>query len=152
MGKVTKTPLNITNESQEASPSPAGDNRAVMNRKFHISQISHCENLVPILHSAWKIGTNTSHISYQYFKLYVSYMRNLHIDKIHPKSAAFCIRFQFFTLRQDFITCFKQVTDEFHMFYSWKIWDRRINYMSRVARKRFFGFHAPDPCRYRHKH
>ena len=25
---------------------------AVLNRKFHISQISHCEKLVPILHSA----------------------------------------------------------------------------------------------------
>ena len=53
---------------------------------------------------AWKIGTNTSRISCQYFtfcvvKLYVAcmYMRILHIAKIPPRSAAFCIRFQFFT-------------------------------------------------------
>ena len=30
-------------------------------------------------------------------KLYVTYVRILHIDKIPPKSATFCIRFQFFT-------------------------------------------------------
>ena len=46
------------------------------------------------------------------------YMRILRIDKIPTKSAAFCIRFQFFTYIQSFITWFKQVTDKFHMFYS----------------------------------
>ena len=103
---------------------------------FHISQISHCEKMVQILHSVWKIGTKTSRISYQYFtfvkfahvvKLYVAYMHSVHIYKIPPKSAAFCIRFQFFIyICQGFITWFKQVTDKFHMFYSWKIWDISI--------------------------
>ena len=32
-GKVTKTQLNITNESQEVSPVPAGDHKALMNRR-----------------------------------------------------------------------------------------------------------------------
>ena len=52
-----------------------------------------------------------SRISYQYFtyvkfthvvKLYVAYMRILHIDKILPKSAAYCIQFQFFTYKAGF--------------------------------------------------
>ena len=69
---------------------------AVLNRKFHISQILHCEKLVPICHI---FHTNISHfVKFAHVvKLYVAYMRNLHIDNIHPKSAAFCIRFQFFT-------------------------------------------------------
>ena len=35
--KVTKTQLNITNESQEVSPFPAGDHKAAMNRRESMS-------------------------------------------------------------------------------------------------------------------
>ena len=74
--------------------------KALLNRKFHISQISQCEELVKrhIFH------TNISHfVKFAHVvKLYVAYMRNLHIDKIHPKSAAFCIRSQFFTYMSGF--------------------------------------------------
>ena len=54
------------------------------------------EKLVPIRHI---FHTNISHfVNFAHVvKLFVAYMRNPHIDKIHPKSAAFCIRFQFFT-------------------------------------------------------
>ena len=74
-------------------------------------QISHCEKwfrfltarekLVPIRHV---FQTNISHfVKYAHVvKLYVAYMRCLNIDKIPPKSAALCIRFQFLTC----IACF----------------------------------------------
>ena len=42
---------------------------ALLNRKFHTLQISNCEELVPITHSARKIGTYTSQIPYQYLTL-----------------------------------------------------------------------------------
>ena len=81
---------------------------ALLNRKFHSSQTSHCEDLVPIPHSMWRIGTNTSHISHPYLTLgknthevnfHIAYMRIPHIDNIpRPDFAAFCIRFQFFTV------------------------------------------------------
>ena len=77
---------------------------ALLNSKLHISQNSHCdqfftarEELVPIRHI---FHTNISHfVKFAHVvKLYVAYMRNLHIDKKnHPESAAFCNRFQFFT-------------------------------------------------------
>ena len=63
------------------------------------------EKLVPIRHI---FHTNISHVVKfaHVVKLYVAFMRNLHIDKIPPpplpKSAAFCIRFQFFTYMSGF--------------------------------------------------
>ena len=71
-------------------------NMALLNRKFLISQISLCEELVPI---RYIFHTNISHfVKFAHVvKLYVAYMRNLHIDKKYPKSAAFCNRFKFFT-------------------------------------------------------
>ena len=113
--------------------------------------------------------TNSSHFVKfaQVVKLYVAYMRNLHINKILPKSAAFCIRFQFFTCMSGFYNVvkvskgakirnrynqvphltFKQVTDNSICFTVEKSGTGvrlQINYMSRVARKRFFGVRAPD--------
>ena len=41
--------------------------RALSNHKFHTSQISHDEKLVPIPYSVRKNGTDTSRISYQCF-------------------------------------------------------------------------------------
>ena len=77
---------------------------ALLNRKFHISQNSHFiarEKWVPIRH--------IFHINISHFvkfadvvKLYVAYMRNLNIDKIHPESVAFRIRFQVFTYMAGF--------------------------------------------------
>ena len=54
------------------------------------------EEMVPIRHI---FHTNISHfVKFAHVvKLYVANMRNLHIDKKHPKSAAFCNRFQFIT-------------------------------------------------------
>ena len=43
-GKVTKTQLNITNESQEVSPFPAGDHKAAMNRRESISYLGTSSN------------------------------------------------------------------------------------------------------------
>ena len=40
-GKVTKTQLNITNESQEVSPFPAGDHKAAMNRCKSMTKTKH---------------------------------------------------------------------------------------------------------------
>ena len=88
--------------------------RAMLNRKFHISQISHCEffpareELVPIRHI---FHTNISHfVKFAHeVKLYVAYMRNLHIDIKHPKSAAFSIDSNSSHICQDFITWFKQI-------------------------------------------
>ena len=59
------------------------------------------EKLVPILHI---FHTNISHFVKfaPVVKLYVAYTRNLHIDKKSPKSAASCIRFQFFTYMSGF--------------------------------------------------
>ena len=77
---------------------------ALLNRIFHISLISHCEEMAPISHSTWKIGTNTSHILYQYLTLGEKYALSQVsrliplIDKNLHKSAAFCIRFQFLTV------------------------------------------------------
>ena len=85
--------------------------KALLNRKFHISQISHCEELVPIRHIHVS-HTNVSHfVKFAHVvKLYVAYMRNLHIDKKHPKSSAFCNRFQYSShICQVFITWFKQI-------------------------------------------
>ena len=76
-------------------------------------------------------------------KLYVAYMRNLHVDKILPKSAAFCIQSQFFT----YVSVFYKVVQNFICFTVEKsgTGERlQIKYMSRVARKRFFGVHVPD--------
>ena len=55
------------------------------------------EKLVPIIHV---FHTNISHFvkNAHVVKLYAAFKRILHIDKIPlPKSAAFCIQFQFFT-------------------------------------------------------
>ena len=88
------------------------------------------ENLFP---------TNISHfVKFAHVvKLYVAYMRNLHIDKMHSKSAAFAFDSNSSHICQDFITWFKQVKVQLKNL-------GQINYMSRVARKRFFGVHAPD--------
>ena len=40
-GKVTKTQLNITNESQEVSPFSAGDHKAAMNRHKSMTKTRH---------------------------------------------------------------------------------------------------------------
>ena len=91
---------------------------ALLNRKFHISQVSHCEKLVPIRHI---FHTNISHfVKFAHVvKLYVAYMRNLHIDKIAPPPPIL-LHFAFDSnsshICQDFITWFKQVTDKFHMY------------------------------------
>ena len=80
--------------------------KAVLNRKFHT--ISHCEELVTIPHSTWKIGTNTLYIFHTNIsqfvkkvhevKFHIPYMRITHIDKVSNISVAFCIRFQFVTV------------------------------------------------------
>ena len=74
---------------------------ALLNRKFHTVKnwyqfFTAREKLVPIRHI---FHTNISHfVKFAHvLKLYVAYMRNLNIDKKHPKSAAFCNRIQFFT-------------------------------------------------------
>ena len=83
----------------------------MLNRKFHISQIHTVTNwyqfftarekLVPLGHIFY---TNISHFAKfaHIVKLYEAYMRNLHIDRLPPKSAAFCIRFQFFRYMSGF--------------------------------------------------
>ena len=65
-------------------------------RKFHTVNnwyqfFTAREELVPIRHI---FHTNISHfVKFAHVvKIYVAYMRNLHIDKKHPKSAAFCNR------------------------------------------------------------
>ena len=40
-GKMTKTQLNITNKSQEVSPFPAGDHKAVINRQESMTNTRH---------------------------------------------------------------------------------------------------------------
>ena len=79
-----------------------------MNRKFHISQISHCEELVPIGHI---FHTNISHfVKFAHVvKIYVAYMRNLLIDKKRPNLLHFAIDSNSSYIRQDFITWFKQI-------------------------------------------
>ena len=90
----------------------------MLNRKFHISQISHCEKLVPIRHT---FPTNISHfVKFAHVvKLYVACMRNLHIDKISPPPNLLHFAFDSNSshICQDFITWFNHVTDKFHMFY-----------------------------------
>ena len=78
--------------------------KAVLNRTFRkfltvknwYQFFTAHEELVPIRHI---LHTNISHfVKFAHIvKLYVAYMRNLHVDKKHPKSAAFCNQFQFFT-------------------------------------------------------
>ena len=41
---MTKTQLNITNESQEVSPFPAGDHKAAMNRRKSMRNARHKKN------------------------------------------------------------------------------------------------------------
>ena len=89
-------------------------------------------------------------------KLYVAFMRNLLIDKIHPKSAAFCIRFQFFTYMSGFYnvvqTGYRQILS--------KIGDRSktANRLFEPPREKTFRwsscsrFASLCPCRYRNKH
>ena len=130
-----------------------------MNRKFHISQISHSEKLVPILTAREELvpirhifHTNISHFvkCAHEVKSYVAYMRNLHIDKIPPKSVAFCMQFQFFTFLSGFYnvvqTGYRQISYVLQLKKSWTGVRLQIilYYMSRVARTRFFGVHAPD--------
>ena len=74
-------------------------------------------------------------------------MRNLHIDKIPPNLLHFAFDSNSSHICQDFITWFKQVTDKFHMFTfkkSEKGVRMQINYISRIARKCFFGVLVPD--------
>ena len=106
------------------------------------------EKLVPIRHI---FHTNISHfVKFTHVvKLYVAYMRNLHIDTIPSKSAAFCIRFDSNSshIWQDFITCSNRLQINFICFTVEKSKTGvrlQINYISRVARKCFFGVHAPD--------
>ena len=83
---------------------------ALLNRKFHTSQISNCEEFVPITHSArkkWYLYVTYS-VPISHFvknanvgKCHRAYMRIPLIDKIAPpppKAATFCIRFQIFTV------------------------------------------------------
>ena len=83
-----------------------GVERDVEPQKFHTENkwyqfFTAREELVPIRHI---FHTNISHfVKFAHVvKLYVAYMRNFHIDKKHPKSAAFCNRFQFFTYMSGF--------------------------------------------------
>ena len=79
-----------------------------MNRKFHILQISQFftarEELVPIRHIFY---TNISYfVKFAHVvKLYVAYMRNLHIDKKHPNLLHFAID----SNSSHFITWYKQI-------------------------------------------
>ena len=77
-------------------------------RKFHISQISHCEELVPIRHI---FHTNILHfVKFAHVaKLYVAYMRILHIDKNTPNLLHFAIDSNSSHICQDFMTWFKQI-------------------------------------------
>ena len=90
---------------------------ALLNRKFHISQNSHCwyqfftarEELVPMGHI---FHTNISHfVKFAHvLKLYVAYMRNLRIDKKNtPNLLHFAIDSNSSHICQDFITRFKQI-------------------------------------------
>ena len=84
------------------------------------------ETLAPLRHI---FRTNFSHFvkNTHEVKIHVVYMRILHIDKIPPKSAAFCIRFQFFTRVAYFINIerkLKQETENFEKFYGGNFWDR----------------------------
>ena len=78
--------------------------RALLNRKFHISQISHCEELVPIRHI---FHTYISHfVKFAHVvKLYVAYMCNLHIDK---KNTTNLLHFAIDFNSSHFITWLKQ--------------------------------------------
>ena len=99
--------------------------------------LTACEKLVPIRHV---FHTNISHFvkNAHVVKLYVAYVRILHIDKIPPppapKSAAFCIRFQFFTCMA--------------LFYNWRGSNRlQINFIShlgelRTSRPKTISAHA----------
>ena len=81
----------------------------MLNRKFHISRISHCEELEPICHI---FHTNISHfVNFAHaVKLYVAYMRNLHIDKKNtPNLLHFAIDSNSSHICQDFMTWFKQI-------------------------------------------
>ena len=82
----------------------------MLNRKFHTSQISNCEEFVPITHSARKNGTCTSHIPYQYLhfvknthvgKCHRAYMRIPLIDKIAPPS---CYILHWIPILHSFVT------------------------------------------------
>ena len=78
--------------------------KGLLNRKFHISQISHCEELVPIRHI---FHTYISHFVFAHVvKLYVAYMRNLHIDK---KNTPNLLHFAIDSNSSHFITWFKQI-------------------------------------------
>ena len=84
----------------------------MLNRKFHISQISHCEELVPILSEELVPIRHIFHTNISHFvklahvvKLYVAYMRNLHIDKKHPNLLYFAID----SNSSHFITWFKHI-------------------------------------------
>ena len=97
--------------SKQEDLTSLGQWEAVLNRKFHISQISLCEELVPIRHI---FHTSVSHfVKFAHVvKLYVAYMRILHIYIKNNKSAAFFNRFKFFTYMSgfnNFITWFKQI-------------------------------------------
>ena len=117
------------------------------------------EKLVPVRHI---FHTNISHfVKFAHVvKLYVACMRNLHRDKIAPKSAALAFDSNSSHICQDIITWFKQVTDKFHKFYSWKIWDRsKTAYQLYEPRREktflwgsFSRFASLCPWRYRNKH
>ena len=51
--KVTKTQLNITNESQQVNPFPAGDQKAAMNRH---------ERMTNTRHKKYRLGTVSKNI------------------------------------------------------------------------------------------
>ena len=102
-------------------------NRKFTFRKFHTVKnwyqfFTARENSVQIRHI---FHTNISHfVKFAHVvKLYVAYMRNLHIDEIPPPPPPpNLLHFAFDSnsshICQDFIAWFKQVTDKFHMFYS----------------------------------
>ena len=90
--------------------------------------------------------TNISHfVKFAHVvKLYVAYMRNLHIDKIHPKSAAFCIRFQFFTFMSGFYNVI-QTGYRYFICFTKKIWDK-----SKTANKLYKPRGAYGHIEFRH--
>ena len=120
--------------------------------------IAH-EKLVPIRHI---FHTNISHfVKFAHVvKLYVAYMRNLHIDNYTPNLLHFVFDSNSSHICQNFTTWFKQVTDKFHMFYSWKIRNRSktANQLYEPRREKTFlwsscsRFASLCPCRCRNKH
>ena len=61
-GKVTNSQLNITNESQEVGPFPAGDHEATINRRARKHSKTHNRNNMNDPQKKYRLGTVSKNI------------------------------------------------------------------------------------------